>query len=137
MEEEIKTEIEEKVIEEKPKKKKVAKKKENKEPQLSDLPGVGPGTVAKLEEAGVCDIMSVAALSPAQLSEKSGMSEAVARKVIQAAYKLTDMGFHTGTKQKEKDLSLKYVSFGCKNLDNLLGGKGIRSGAITIGRAHV
>ena len=69
------------------------KKKEEKEPQLIDLPGVGPGAVAKLEAAGIYDLMGLAVLTPAQLSETAGMSETVARKAIQAARQMMDMGF--------------------------------------------
>ena len=50
-----------------------------------DLPGVGPGTVAKLEAAGIYDLMGLAVLTPAQLSELAGMSEAAARKAIQSS----------------------------------------------------
>ena len=122
-------------IEEKPKKKK-ATKKEEKEPQLLDLPGVGAGTVSKLEEAGVYDIMGVAAMTPNMLAEKSGMSVAVSRKVIQAAYKLSNMDFITATEQKGKDKELRYISFGCKNLDGLIGGYGIRTKSITEAFGH-
>jgi len=74
-------------------KKVVKKSEEKKEPKLIDLPGVGPGAVAKLEAAGIYDLMGLAVLTPPQLSEVSGMSEAVARKAIQASRKMIYYGF--------------------------------------------
>ncbi|MDH3353374.1 MAG: helix-hairpin-helix domain-containing protein, partial [Nanoarchaeota archaeon] len=84
--EEIEAEKEKKV-------KRASKKKEEKKPQLIDLPGVGPGAVAKLEAAGIFDLMGLAVLTPAQLSEMAGMSESVARKAIQASRQMMDLGF--------------------------------------------
>ena len=40
----------------------IKKEKEQKEPQLTDLPGIGPAVSAKLESAGVYDLMSLAGL---------------------------------------------------------------------------
>ncbi|GAI94844.1 unnamed protein product, partial [marine sediment metagenome] len=64
----------------------VAKKKiedVSKEPQLTDLPGIGPAVSAKLESAGIFDLMSLAVMSPNTLSDTAGVSSAVARKAIQ------------------------------------------------------
>ncbi|MEK6873816.1 MAG: helix-hairpin-helix domain-containing protein, partial [Nanoarchaeota archaeon] len=47
------------------------------ETKLSDLPGIGPAAVAKLEAAGVFDLMGVATMSPPVLSEVTGIGEAV------------------------------------------------------------
>ena len=61
-------------------------------PQLTDLPGIGPAVAAKLEAAGIFDLMSLAVASPAVISDASGISPAVARKAIQAAREmLADM----------------------------------------------
>jgi len=111
-------------------KKKTSKKKAD-EPQLIDIPGVGPGAVAKLEAAGIYDLMGLAVLTPAQLSETAGMSETVARKAIQAARKMMDMGFVSGLEHEEKRKELFHITTGSKNLDVLLGGKGIQTKAIT------
>ena len=113
------------------KKKTVKKKKEDKGHQLIDLPGVGPGAVAKLEAAGIYELMGLAVLTPAGLSDMAGMSEAVARKAIQAARKMMDMGFVDGLAHEEKRKELFYITTGSKNLDNLLGGKGIQTKSIT------
>ena len=114
--------------------KKVAKKTNKKEkdtPKLIDLPGVGPGAVAKLEAAGIYELMGLAVLTPAGLSDMAGMSEAVARKAIQAARKMMEMGFISGLEHEEKRRELFNITTGSKNLDNLLGGKGIQTKAIT------
>ncbi len=84
------------IVEEKTTKKSVKKKKEESGPKLIDLPGVGPGAVAKLEAAGIYDLMGLAVLTPAQLSETAGMSESVSRKAIQASRQMMDLGFSDG-----------------------------------------
>ena len=55
----------------------------NKEFKLTDLPGIGPAVSAKLESAGVYDMMSLAVMGPAELGDAAGVSPAVARKAIQ------------------------------------------------------
>jgi len=107
------------------------KKKKGDAPKLIDLPGVGPGAVAKLEAAGIYDLMGLAVLTPAGLSELAGMSEAVARKAIQASRKMMDLGFSDGLAHEEKRKELFHITTGSKNLDGLLGGKGIETKAIT------
>jgi len=102
-----------------------------KEQQLIDIPGVGPGAVAKLEAAGIYDLMGLAVLTPSQLSETAGMSETVARKAIQAARGMMDMGFVDGLAHEDKRKELFHITTGSKNLDELLGGKGIETKSIT------
>lgn len=112
--------------------KKVIKKgKGDKEMKLTDLPGVGPGSAAKLEAAGIFGLMGLAVLSPPQLSEVAGLSEAVARKAIQSARKMMDLGFSNALEYAEKRKEIFNISTGSKNIDNLLGGKGIETKAIT------
>lgn len=109
----------------------VKKLKEGEEPQLTDLPGIGPAVAAKLEAAGVFDLMSLAVLSPASLANTAGIGEGVARKAIQAARNMLNLGFVDGVEFAEKRSSISYISTGSKELDNLLGGRGIQSRAIT------
>ncbi len=111
--------------------KKKSVKKEEKEPELSDLPGIGPAAVAKLESAGVFDMMSLAVMSPAALSDAAGVSAAVGRKAIQAARDLLQLGFSDGMEYAKKRANISHIITGSKNLDELLGGKGIESRAIT------
>ena len=112
-------------------KKKKKSDKEDGEPKLSDIPGIGPGTVAKLEAAGIFDVMGIAVLSPPTLSELAGVGEAAARKAIQAARKMLNLGFMSGLDFVEKRKEVCNITTGSKNLDNLLGGKGIETKAIT------
>jgi DNA repair protein RadA len=106
-------------------------KKENKESELTDLPGIGPAVSAKLESAGVFDMMSLAVMSPASLSDAAGVSSAVARKAIVAARDILDLGFTDGVSYAEKRSNTSYITTGSKNVDELLGGRGIESRAIT------
>ncbi|MBS3066194.1 DNA repair and recombination protein RadA [Candidatus Pacearchaeota archaeon] len=101
------------------------------ETKLADLPGIGPAAVAKLEAAGVFDIMGVATMSPPVLSEVTGIGEAVCRKAIQAARKMLDLGFMDGSEYEKKREDIIYIPTGSKNIDNLLGGKGVESKSIT------
>ncbi len=109
--------------------------KENKEiisePQLTDLPGIGPAVAAKLESAGVFDLMSLAVMSPAGLADTAGVGAAVARKAIQAARSMLDLGFQEGTEYAKKRENILNITTGSKELNNLLGGLGIESRAIT------
>ncbi|MEK6872737.1 MAG: DNA repair and recombination protein RadA [Nanoarchaeota archaeon] len=124
----------------KEKKKKIDVKEESKEKteiseekktKISDLPGIGPAAVEKLEAAGIFDLMGVAVLSPTDLSEISGLGESVARKAIQASRKMMDLGFQDGLEFVEKRKEVSYIKTGSEQLNNLLGGRGIETKAIT------
>ncbi|MFH1801717.1 MAG: DNA repair and recombination protein RadA [archaeon] len=104
---------------------------EKKEPQLTDLPGVGPAVAAKLESAGISDLMSLAVIGPAELSDIAGVSPAVARKAIQAAREMLDLGFQDGLEYAKRRESVGYITTGSKNFDELLGGRGVETRAIT------
>jgi len=122
-------EIKEAVSGEKKKAKKDEKK--TKEPEILDLPGIGPAVAAKLENAGVFDMMSLAVMSPASLSDAAGVSTAVARKAIQAARELLELGFTDGMEFAKRRENIIYISTGSGNLNELLGGRGLESRAIT------
>ena len=107
------------------------KKAVSKEPELTDLPGIGPAVAAKLESAGIFDLMSLAVSSPATISDASGTSPAVARKAIQAARKMLDLGFQDGIEFSKKRSNVHYITTGSKEFNELLGGKGIESRSIT------
>ncbi len=110
---------------------KKTKPKKTKEPELTDLPGIGPAVAVKLENSGIFDLMSLAVSSPASLSDASGISSAVARKAIQAARDMLDLGFQDGMEYSKKRGDVSHITTGSENLNNLLGGKGIESRAIT------
>ena len=109
----------------------VVKKDEKKELGLTDLPGIGPAVSAKLEAAGIYDLMTLAVMTSAALSDAAGVSAAVARKAIQASRKMLDLGFSDGVEYAKKRESIHNITLGSKNFDELLGGKGIESSAIT------
>ena len=110
---------------------KKAVKGANKEPELTDLPGIGPAVSSKLETAGIFDLMSLAVMSPAALSDTAGISAAVARKAIQAARSMLDLGFVEGTEFAKRREDITHISTGSVNFNDLLGGKGLESKAIT------
>ena len=112
-------------------KKSEEKVSEKKEFQLTDLPGIGPAVSAKLESAGIYDMMSLAVMSPAALGDAAGVSPAVARKAIQASRKVLDLGFTDGVEYAKKRSNVIHVTTGSKTFDELLGGKGIESRAVT------
>jgi len=121
-----------KEVKEEEKTKKEAKKEEDGgEKKLSDLPGIGPTSIAKLEAAGIYDLMGVAVMSPPSLSEAAGVGEAVARKAIQAARKMMSLGFSDGLEFAKKRKEVLNITTGSKNLNSLLGGKGIETKAMT------
>ncbi len=83
--------------------------KEAKEPELTDLPGIGPAVAAKLEGAGIFDLMSLAVMSPASLGDAAGISSAVARKAIQASRDLLDLGFTDGVEYAQKRANVSNI----------------------------
>ncbi len=101
------------------------------EKKISDLPGIGPSSAKKLEDAGIYDLMGLAVMSPSALSEVAGVGEAVARKAIQAARKMMDLGFQDGLEFAKKREEIKNITTRSKNFDALLGGKGVETKAIT------
>ncbi|RLF28463.1 MAG: DNA repair and recombination protein RadA [Thermoplasmata archaeon] len=100
--------------------------------EIDDLPGVGPTIAEKLRESGYSDVMSIAVASPRELSDVVDIGEATAVKIIKAARKLADIGnFETGAVLLERRAKIGYISSGSKSLDELLGGRGFESQAIT------
>lgn len=97
---------------------------------VCDLPGVGPATAEKLAGAGFDNLLSIAVSSPGEMVEIAGVSEGVARKMIQAAREALDMGFSSGSELLKKRERVERITTGSKALDGILGG-GIETGAIT------
>ncbi len=109
----------------------MAKEKEGKRLEVTDLPGIGPAIAEKLAAAGYSDIMSVAVLTVKELEDVAGLTEATARKTIQAARKMMDLGFKDATEYMKEREEMITISTGSKNLNGLLGGRGIETGAVT------
>src|SRR3990167_6914709 len=97
---------------------------------IKDLPGVGAATAEKLESAGFRDLMSVAVATLGEIVETTGVSESVARKMINAARDSMKMGFETGSEIMRKRGLVVKLSTGSQNFDTLMGG-GFETGAIT------
>src|SRR3989338_1020627 len=97
---------------------------------LQDLPGVGAATAEKLEQAGYRDLISIAVATIGELVETTGVTETVARKMINAARDSMKMGFETGTEMLRKRQAVAKISTGSNSFNTLLGG-GFETGAIT------
>ncbi len=108
------------------------KKTEEKKKELtvSDLPGVGPTTAEKLAAAGIDTLLAVAVSSIGVLTEEAGVSDSVARKMIQAARDMMEMGFDTADTILEKRQAVTKISVGSDGFDEVMGG-GFETGAIT------
>jgi len=105
--------------------------KKEKEVTITDLPGIGPAIATKLEEAGFLDLMSVAVLTPVELSRTAGLTETTARKAIQAARKKMDLGFKDASEYLKEREEMFTISTGSENVNKLLGGRGLEVGAVT------
>ena len=104
---------------------------DSKELQLTDLPGIGPAVAAKLESAGIFDMMSLAVMGPAELADAAGVGPAVARKAIQAARGMMELGFQDGEEYARRREDVSYITLGSTSFNDLLGGKGVESKSIT------
>jgi DNA repair protein RadA len=101
-----------------------------KEMSITDLPGVGGATAEKLASVGFDNLMSIAVASPGELVDAAGMSEAVARKIIQAARESLDMGFASGDELMAKRDKVIKITTGVKEFDRIMSG-GFETGSIT------
>lgn len=103
---------------------------DKKELTIKDLPGVGPATAEKLEEAGFDSLIRLAVASPAELVGIADVGEATAKKIIYTARKELNIGFESGLDILKKRQQVVKITTGSKALDTMLGG-GIETGAIT------
>jgi DNA repair protein RadA len=97
---------------------------------IQDLPGVGAATAEKLQGAGYRDLMSVAVATLGELCEATGVSESVARKMVNAARDSMKMGFESGIDVLKKRELVYKISTGSEVFNVLMGG-GFETGAIT------
>ncbi|MCF7871978.1 DNA repair and recombination protein RadA [Candidatus Woesearchaeota archaeon] len=104
--------------------------KEDESIKVTDLPGVGAATADKLSAAGYDDLLSIAVSSIGQLVDAAGVSEAVARKMIQSARENLNMGFQTGIEVLKRRDTVQKISTGSQSFDDMMGG-GFETGAIT------
>lgn len=101
-----------------------------KEYTIQDLPGVGPSTAEKLAAAGIDTLLAVAVSSIGVLVDEAGVSDSVARKMIQAARDMLDMGFETADTILEKRATVLKIPTGSSTFDEVMGG-GFETCAIT------
>ena len=98
--------------------------------ELEDLPGIGEITAEKLRAAGYGEFSALAAAAPHELAEAAGMGVESAKKAIEAAKGMVEIGFETAEEIFEKRKSISKIKTGSKSLDELLGG-GVETMAIT------
>ena len=97
---------------------------------LNDIPGVGEATLKKLKEAGIISVRLLAMYPTQNLMEDAGVGEKTAQKLIKAAQDIEKLGFKSADVVWEKRKSMRRISTGSQNLDDLLGG-GVETGAVT------
>ncbi len=96
---------------------------------IHDIPGVGPTTAEKLIECGYTNVISIAVSTIGELVDATGVSEAVARKMINFCRNETKMGFETGGEVLIRRSKVLKIKSGADELDRLLDG-GFETGAI-------
>nr|AQS34648.1 hypothetical protein [uncultured archaeon]AQS34803.1 hypothetical protein [uncultured archaeon] len=98
--------------------------------KVEDLPGVGAATAEKLKLSGFDSLMAIAVATPGELIDASGVTESVARKIINVSRDALEMGFESGEELLRKRERISKISTGSKAFDNILGG-GVETCAIT------
>jgi len=98
---------------------------------LEELPGVGPATAEKLQDAGFDTYEGIAVASPGELSNSADIGDSTAADVIQAAREHADVGgFETGASVLERREQIGKLSWKIEEVDDLLGG-GVETQSIT------
>ncbi len=97
---------------------------------ITDLPGVGPATARKLEEAGYTTLEAIAAANPQELAAAANIPLSTAQRIVKAAREALNLTFKTALELKKERLAAKKITTGSRNLDALLGG-GIETKMIT------
>lgn len=106
------------------------RKNNNKATSITDLPGIGPSTAAKLVEAGFSTLESIATVSIGELTSIASMGEKTVQKIIEAAREALDIDFETAKAVLARRKDLAKVTTGSQKLDELFGG-GIETGTVT------
>jgi len=109
---------------------KETKAKDAKDQEVRYLPGVGPATAEKLSTVGYDNVLSIAVATPGELVDAAGVTEATARKMINAARDKMEMGFESADEIMKKRENIERISTGSEMFDTMLGG-GMETGAIT------
>ncbi|MHA2243365.1 MAG: DNA repair and recombination protein RadA [Candidatus Hodarchaeales archaeon] len=107
-----------------------ASKKTNTVTSITDLPGIGPSTAAKLVEAGFSTLESIATVSVGELTSIASMGEKTVKRIIEAAREALDIDFETAKSVLARRKNLVKITTGSQKLDELFGG-GIETSAVT------
>ncbi len=97
---------------------------------IRDIPGVGPSIADKLEAAGFTTPWAIVVVRAEELAEKAGIPIHTAERIIANARRILGIRFKTAKEIKLERLSVRKITTGSKNLDDLLGG-GIETKTIT------
>ena len=97
--------------------------------KLTDI-GINAGDIKKAKEAGFHTVKSLVMTPKKNLYAVKGLSEAKVDKMVDAAAKLVQCGFMTGTEAMNRRKQIVKITCGCKSLDDILGG-GIETQSIT------
>lgn len=98
--------------------------------ELTELPGIGPKTEAKLREAGYPTVVSIAVATPSELNAVADLGLATAQKLIIAARQKAEFTFKPANLIYKQRQHIGKITTCSQNLDNLLGG-GVEAQAIT------
>ncbi|NPA22082.1 MAG: DNA repair and recombination protein RadA [Candidatus Micrarchaeota archaeon] len=89
---------------------------------LEDLPGVGAATAEKLRAAGYVDLEKLAAASPFEISEATGLNVETCKKIVEAAKEALNLEMRSGWDIYQMRKTIGRITTGSKKLDSLLGG---------------
>ncbi|KAJ6689336.1 hypothetical protein OIU85_005711 [Salix viminalis] len=92
--------------------------------------GINAGDVKKLQDAGIYTCNGLMMFTKKNLTGIKGLSEAKVDKICEAAEKIVNYGYITGSDALLKRKSVIHITTGSQALDELLGG-GVETSAIT------
>ena len=103
--------------------------------KLSDLKGVGPVYVKKLENAGIETPLDIAVRGPVEIADITGMEKKTANRLCDSVRELLKeegvlIGFETATQVLKRRQELEVIPTGLESFDKLLG-RGVECGALT------
>ncbi len=92
------------------------------EEKLTELPGVGSATAAKLVEHGYKTYESIAVANATELAGITGLPQTLSQKIINSARAELKFTIKTAYELEQEMKDIKRITTGSKNLDKLLGG---------------